>query len=249
MSLESPETISFFIAFMAGFLSFVSPCVLPLVPSYVSYITGLSLGQLTDKSERQHIRWITLQNSLLFILGFTLVFIAFGASATYIGHLLLTYQQLIRKLGGILVVIFGLMIMGVFKIPFLMSYKQYQFKNRPVGAIGTVLVGVVFAAAWTPCVGPILGTILLYASTTHSVTSGIQLLLIYSIGLGLPLLVTSLAINTFLTSFQKIKDYLWIISMISGLFLIAIGIMIFTNSFTLLTAWLTKHGIGWYIGQ
>ena len=249
MSLESPDTVSFLIAFMAGFLSFVSPCVLPLVPSYVSYITGLSLGQLTDKSERRHIRWITLHNSLLFILGFTLIFIAFGASATYIGHLLLTYQQLIRKLGGILIVVFGLMIMGVFKIPFLMSYKQYQFKSRPVGALGTVLVGVVFAVAWTPCVGPILGTILLYASTTHSVTSGIQLLLVYSIGLGLPLLVTSLAINTFLTSFQKIKGYLWVVSMISGLFLITVGIMIYTNSFILLTVWLTKHGIGWYVGQ
>ena len=249
MTLESPQTISLLIAFMAGFLSFVSPCVLPLVPSYVSYITGLSLGQLTDESERRHIRWVTLHNSLLFILGFTLVFIAFGASATYIGHILLTYQQLIRKLGGILVVVLGLSIMGVLKIPFLMSYKQYHFKNRPVGAVGTVLVGVVFAAGWTPCVGPILGTILLYASTTHSVMTGILLLLVYSIGLGLPLLITSLAINTFLTSFQKIKDYLWIVSMVSGLFVITIGIMIFTNSFTLLTAWLTKYGIGWYIGQ
>ena len=234
---------------MAGFLSFVSPCVLPLVPSYVSYITGLSLGELTSQTERRQVQWITFHNSLLFILGFSLVFIAFGASATLIGQMFLTYQQLIRKVGGILIVIFGLLIIGIFKIPFLMSYKQYQFKKRPAGAIGTILVGVVFAAAWTPCVGPILGTILLYAGMTQSVMNGIQLLLVYSIGLGLPLLVTSLAVNMFLVSFQRIKDYLWVVSLVSGLFLIVVGIMIFTNSFILFTVWLSDYGIGWYIGQ
>ncbi len=249
MPLESPQTVSFFIAFMAGFLSFVSPCVLPLVPSYVSYITGLSLGELTSQEESRRVRWITLHNSLLFILGFSLVFIAFGASATFIGQILLGYQVVIRKVGGILIVFFGLMIMGVFKVPFLMSYKQYQFKSKPGGAIGSVLVGIAFAAAWTPCVGPILGTILLYASTTNSVLSGIELLLVYSIGLGLPLLVTSLAVNSFLVSFQKIRNYLWLVSLVSGVFLIVIGIMIFTNSFSLLTAWMSAYGIGWYIGQ
>ena len=249
MNLESTETISFFIAFTAGLLSFASPCVLPLVPSYVSYITGLSLGQLTNEEEGRNVRWVALNNSLLFILGFTLVFIAFGASATYIGNLFLTYQQVLRKVGGLLIIFFGLLIMGVFKIPFLMSYKQYQFKSRPAGAVGTVLVGVAFAAGWTPCVGPILGTILLYAGTTQSIMTGVELLLVYSIGLGLPLLATAMAVNTFLTSFQKIKNYLWVVSLVSGLFLISVGVMIFTNSFTLLTAWLTQNGIGWYIGQ
>jgi cytochrome c-type biogenesis protein len=247
--MEPTQSVSFMIAFTAGFLSFVSPCVLPLVPSYVSYITGLSLGELTSRDESRNIRWVTLQNSLLFILGFSLVFIAFGASATLIGQILLNYQVFIRKAGGILIVVFGLVIMGVFKIPFLMSYKQFQFKKRPAGAVGSVLVGVVFAAAWTPCVGPILGTILLYASTTNSVMSGIQLLTVYSLGLGLPLLVTSLAVNSFLVSFQKIRNYLWLVSLVSGLFLIAVGIMIFTNSFTLLTSWMSSYGIGWYIGQ
>ena len=249
MSLEAPETISIFIAFTAGFLSFVSPCVLPLVPSYVSYITGLSLAELTSESASQRIRRVTLYNSLLFILGFSLVFIAFGASATLIGRSILVNQVLIRKIGGVLIVIFGLGIMGVLKIPFLNTYKQYQWKNRPAGAIGTVLVGVTFAAGWTPCVGPILGTILLYASTTGSIMTGIQLLAVYSLGLGLPLLIISLGVNSFLASFKKISKYMWVVSWVSGGFLIIIGIMIFTNSFTMLTAWLTNHGIGWYIGQ
>jgi cytochrome c-type biogenesis protein len=247
--MESTQTISFFIAFTAGFLSFVSPCVLPLVPSYVSYITGLSLEELTSKAESRRIWWITLKNSLLFILGFSLVFIAFGASATLIGQVLLNHQVALRKIGGILVILFGLVIMDIIKIPFLMSYKQIEIKNRPTGFIGSILIGVAFAAGWTPCVGPILGTILLYASTTQSVTNGIQLLFVYSIGLALPLLITALAVNGFLASFRKIKDYLWMVSWISGIFLIVVGVMIFTNSFMRFAAWLAAHGIGWYVGQ
>jgi cytochrome c-type biogenesis protein len=247
--LETPQTVSYTIAFTAGFLSFVSPCVLPLVPSYVSYITGLSLEQLTDPEGQKQVRWVTIKNSLLFILGFSLVFIAFGASATVIGQGLLVYQGILRKIGGGLVILFGLYLIGVLKIPFLMTYRQYQFQNRPSGALGSVLIGVAFAAGWTPCVGPILGTILLYASTTQSLTAGIKLLSVYSIGLGLPLLITALGVNAFLTTFKKLKDYLWIVSLISGIFLIIVGVMIFTNSLRLLAAWLTRYGIGWSVGQ
>lgn len=247
--LEAPQSVSYTIAFTAGFLSFVSPCVLPLVPSYVSYITGLSLEQLTDPEGRKQVRWVTIKNSLLFILGFSLVFIAFGASATAIGQVLFTYQEILRKIGGILIILFGLYLVGVLKIPALMTYRQYQFQNRPSGALGSVLIGVAFAAGWTPCVGPILGTILLYASTTQSMTDGIMLLSVYSIGLGLPLLVTALGVNAFLTSFKKLKSYLWVVSLISGIFLIVVGVMIFTNSLRILAAWLTRYGIGWSVGQ
>lgn len=247
--LEAPQTVSYSIAFTAGFLSFVSPCVLPLVPSYVSYITGLSLEQLTDPAGQKQVRWVTVKNALLFILGFSIVFIGFGASATVIGQAFLTYQDILRKIGGALVIVFGLYLIGVLKIPFLMTYRQYQFQNRPAGAFGSVLVGVAFAAGWTPCVGPILGTILLYASTTQSLLSGIQLLSVYSIGLGLPLLITALSVNAFLTSFKKLKNYLWVVSLISGIFLIIVGVMIFTNSLRLLAAWLTRYGIGWTVGQ
>lgn len=247
--LEAPLTVSYTIAFTAGFLSFVSPCVLPLVPAYVSYITGLSFEELTNPAGEKHVRWVTLKNSLLFILGFSLVFIAFGASATAIGQALLTYQGVLRKIGGLLIIVFGLYLIGALKIPLLMAYKQYRFQNRPAGAFGSVLIGVTFAAAWTPCVGPILGTILLYASTAQSVMSGVQLLSIYSLGLALPLLVTALSVNAFLTSFRKLKGYLWVVSLISGIFLIFVGLLIFTHSYTLLTAWLTRYGIGWSIGQ
>lgn len=249
MDPGSTQTISFFIAFTAGFLSFVSPCVLPLVPSYVSYITGLSLGELTSLENKREVRKIALKNSLLFILGFSLVFIAFGASASLIGQVFLRNQEFIRKVGGILIIFFGLVILGVFKIPLLMTYKKIEFKKKPAGAIGSVLVGMTFAAAWTPCVGPILGTILLYASTSKSMFDGVFLLGVYSIGLGLPLLATSLAVNSFLISFKKIRNYMWVITGTSGIFLILIGVMVFTNSFSYITAWMSTYGIGWYIGQ
>lgn len=245
--MEPGQSISVGLAFMAGLLSFASPCVLPLVPSYVSYITGLSLEELTGTSGRSAVRWTTIRTSLLFILGFSVVFIAFGASATLIGQMFLTYASEIRIAGGVLVILFGISIMGPIRLPFLNRYKQYQFAQRPGGVAGPILVGVAFAAGWTPCVGPILGSILLYASTRESVASGVQLLSIYSIGLGLPLFLTALGINSFLLSFRRIKDYLWVVSLISGIFLVIVGLMLVTNSLTRLTAWLVQHGIGWSI--
>ena len=243
------QQVSFFIAFLAGFLSFISPCVLPLVPSYLSFITGLSFDQLTGEQDRERIRWKTMKHSLAFIAGFSTVFIAFGASATLIGQFFLSYQGALRKLGGILIVLFGLYILGVFKIKPLMAEHRWHPENKPTGHLGSFLVGIGFAAGWTPCVGPILGTILLYASTTQSVLKGMWLLTFYSIGLGLPLFLTSLGVNSFLAYFKQLRDYLRVITVVSGLFLIVVGIMIFTNSFTLITAFLTQHGIGWYVGQ
>ncbi len=219
---QAPD-ISLFIAFAAGLLSFVSPCVLPLVPSYVTYITGLA--------------------------GFSAVFIAFGASASLVGQLLMTYQEFIRKLGGVLIVVFGLYVMGVLKIKFLMSEMRVHLQRRPAGYVGSVLVGVAFAAGWTPCVGPILGTILLYASTTDSLLTGVKLLASYSLGIALPLFITALAVDSFLNSFKKIRSYMYGISVASGIFLVLVGVMIYTNSLTLLTSELERHGIGWYIGQ
>ncbi|HEY4485585.1 MAG TPA: cytochrome c biogenesis protein CcdA [Nitrospiria bacterium] len=247
--LETAAPISYSLAFMAGFLSFISPCVLPLVPSYVSFITGLSIDELKDPAGARQARWLTLKNSLLFILGFSLVFIAFGASASLVGQTLLAYQAVYRKIGGVLVILFGLYLIGILKLPYLSQYRQFQFQNRPAGAFAPVLIGVAFAAGWTPCVGPILGTIFLYASTTHSMTQGIALLTAYSIGLGLPLLATALSVNTFLSSFKKIKNYLWLVSWISGLFLIFVGVLLFTNSFRMLAGWMTRWGIGWTVGQ
>ena len=241
--------ISLFIAFAAGLLSFVSPCVLPLVPSYVTYITGLTLEELTSETQRARVRGTIILNSLLFIAGFSTVFIAFGASASLAGQLLLTYQDFIRKLGGVLIVVFGLYIMGLLKIKFLMAEKRIHFTSRPAGYAGSFLVGVAFAAGWTPCVGPILGAILAYASLSESMMAGVKLLSAYSMGIALPLFVTALAVDSFLNYFKKIRAYMYGISVVSGVFLVMLGVMIYTNSLTLLTSLLERHHIGWYIGQ
>ncbi|MBI5096566.1 MAG: sulfite exporter TauE/SafE family protein [Nitrospirae bacterium] len=244
--MESAQ-LSIFLTFAAGLLSFVSPCVLPLVPSYVTYITGLTFEDITSNKDRARVRFITIVNSLTFIAGFTCIFVLFGASATYIGKLLLTYQEVIKKIGGILIVLFGLYIMGALKLNFLSSEKKIHLKNKPGGYLGSFVIGMAFAAGWTPCVGPILGSILLYASTTGSVAKGMGLLAVYSLGLGLPLFISALTINTFISTFKVIARYMRWITIISGVFLIIVGVMIFTNSFTILTAWFQQHGIGWSI--
>ena len=248
--LNSLNQVSLFAAFSAGLLSFVSPCVLPLVPSYVSYITGLSLEQLTDVAERQRFRKTIILNSLLFIAGFSTVFIAFGASASFFGQVLYQYQDFIRKLGAVLIIVFGLYLLGVFKLKFLMmEHRLFQFGNRPVGYVGSYLIGTAFAAGWTPCVGPILGAILAYASTTESMTSGVMLLASYSAGLGLPLFITAFSVDSFLNYFKKARGYMGGVSIVSGGCLVVIGGMIYVDSLTLLTSFLERNGIGWYIGQ
>ncbi|MFZ3092053.1 MAG: cytochrome c biogenesis protein CcdA [Nitrospirota bacterium] len=243
--MESGQNISLLLAFSAGLFSFLSPCVLPLVPSYVSYITGLSFEDLTNKTERTDILKTTVFNSLLFILGFSVVFISLGASASYIGKLMVSYQEIIRKVGGVIIIIFGLFIMGILKMNFLQVEKKMHIKSKPAGYIGSFLVGIGFAAGWTPCVGPILGSILLFASTSGSVATGIKLLTIYSIGLALPLFISALAINSFLSYFKKFHKYIRIITIASGLLLVFLGILIYTNSLSLITFYLYKFGIGW----
>jgi cytochrome c-type biogenesis protein len=246
---DSLHQISLFAAFTAGLLSFVSPCVLPLVPSYISYITGLSIDQLSDAAERQRFRKAIIINSLLFIAGFSGVFIAFGASATLIGQVLITYQDHLRRLGGLLIVIFGLYLLGVLNLNFLNTEKRVHFRNRPAGYLGSFLIGVAFAAGWTPCVGPVLGTILLYASTTDALGDGVALLTAYSLGLGLPLFATALGVDRFLAYFKQVRIYLWGVSAVSGVFLVVVGVMIYANSLTLITSFLERYGIGWYVGQ
>jgi cytochrome c-type biogenesis protein len=241
--------ISLIAAFSAGLLSFVSPCVLPLVPSYISYITGLSVEQLTDANERAKFKKAIMVNALLFIGGFSAVFIAFGASASLLGQLLITYQDYLRRLGGVLIVVFGLYLLGILNLNFLKIEHRYQFRNRPAGYLGSFLVGVAFAAGWTPCVGPVLGSILLYASTTDSLLSGVVLLTSYSLGLGLPLFLTALGVDRFLAYFKEVRAYLWGVSTVSGLLLVVVGVMIYANSLTMITSFLERYGIGWYLGQ
>jgi len=248
--MDSISQISLFAAFSAGLLSFISPCVLPLVPSYLSYITGLSVENLAKVEERERFKAAILLNALLFIAGFSTVFIAFGASASLIGQVLYEYQDIIRKVGGILIIIFGLYLLGILKLSFFMTERRLvHFESRPVGYLGSFLIGTAFAAGWTPCVGPVLGTILAYASTTESMSGGVMLLSAYSFGLGLPFFLTAFGMDTFLSYFKSFRTYLGGVSFVSGGLLILVGVMIFTDSVTLFTSFLERNGIGWYIGQ
>ena len=248
--MDSIAQVSLFAAFSAGLLSFISPCVLPLVPSYLSYITGLSVENLAKAEERERFKSAIIFNSLLFIAGFSTVFIAFGASASLIGQVLYEYQDVIRKVGGMLIIVFGLYLLGILKLNFLMTERRLMhFESRPVGYVGSYLIGTAFAAGWTPCVGPVLGTILAYASTTESMSGGVMLLSAYSFGLGLPFFLTAFGMDTFLSYFKSLRTYLGGVSFVSGTLLILVGVMIFTDSVTLFTSFLERNGIGWYIGQ
>jgi cytochrome c-type biogenesis protein len=238
--MSGTQDLSLYIAFAAGLLSFLSPCVLPLVPSYVAFITGLSFEELTHEQPRQKLRRTILAHSFLFILGFSVLFTILGASASLLGQFLAEHRDTIRIVGGILVILFGLFISGVFSLSFLQQEKKFHLHRKPLGYIGSFLVGVTFAAGWTPCVGPILSSILLYASTTDDMRSGILLLFSYSLGLGLPFLVCSLALNTFLAAFQKARRYIGLFTKIGGVLLILVGILLLTNSFVWLNEWLSQ---------
>jgi cytochrome c-type biogenesis protein len=232
--MKQAQEVSVLIAFAAGFLSFVSPCVLPLVPSYITYITGVSFHDLTDQGTRKKVKWTTLIHSCLFILGFSTVFILMGASASYLGQVLSKYQTWIMKIGGILIILLGIhFILQIF--PFLQIEKRFEMKRKPLGYLGSFLVGIVFAAGWTPCIGPILSTILIYASTSQQMTTGIALLASYSLGLGIPFLLASLAFNLFLSTFEKIRRYMRVIIFVSGFFLIGVGILLLTGTFRVVT--------------
>ena len=223
------KDVSFPLAFFAGILSFLSPCVLPLVPSYVSFITGISFEELTADIDRNRIRRVTMIGSCFFILGFSTVFIALGASSSVVGSLLFTYQEWIRVGGGILIILFGLFVAGFLKIDFLTRDKKIHLSGKPVGYVGTFLVGMTFAAGWTPCIGPILGTILLFASTKGSALYGFKLLATYSLGLAVPFFVSSLAMNSFLSHSRKFLRHMRVVMAISGLLLIVFGMMLLTN--------------------
>jgi cytochrome c-type biogenesis protein len=240
-------SISLLIAFAGGFLSFVSPCVLPLLPSYVTFITGLSLDQLTHSEDPARVKRIVLLNSLCFVGGFSTIFVGLGASATYAGQFLMSYQAYLGKVAGVVIVLMGLYVMGVIKASWLMSDKRVHMEGKPKGYTGSYLVGMAFAAGWTPCVGPILGSILLLAGTTEGVGHGMLLLFVYSLGLAVPFMVMSLALNSFLEKFTAFSRYMRWVTIASGILLIIIGLMMFFDMFTIFSAQLVDYGIGWDI--
>lgn len=227
------QEVTYFGAFIAGLLSFLSPCVLPLIPSYITYITGLSFADLQSEHPNHKIRQTAMLHSLAFILGFTLVFVLLGASATYIGSFLNQHAGFLRKAGGVLIVLLGVHVTGLVPIHMLMGEKRITLHRKPAGYVGTFLVGIAFAAGWTPCIGPILAAILMVAATEDSVYQGIVLLLIYSLGLGIPFFLSSLAMHTFIVAFQRFKKYIRLFEIGTGVFLIVVGIVIYFN-------WLTR---------
>jgi len=219
------SVVSFSAVFIAGLLTFLSPCILPLVPAYISYITGVSFDGL-KKAESRLIRKKALVHSLFFVLGFSLIFIALGASATWLGNFLLQYRAVIARVGGALVIIFGLYLMGVFKLRFLDRERKITFKLGKGSKIGAFLLGITFAAAWTPCIGPVLGSILALAATKETVLQGVGLLGVYSLGIAVPFIISALLINTFLSYFALFKKYMPYVRFVCGLLLVIMGFLL-----------------------
>lgn len=221
------EGISLFWAFLAGIISFISPCVLPLIPGYVSFISGVSIDEL-----QQNKTGITeiLIPSATFVLGFSIVFVALGASASVIGSALANYSVIFDRIAGLLIIFFGLVVMGVIRIPWMEQQKGMKMK-RPIGNLSVFVLGMAFAFAWTPCVGPILSSVFLLAAQANTVRAGMLLLFIYSLGLGIPFIATALALNRLINTFNWIKKNYRVISIISGLLLIVMGVLLATNQF------------------
>lgn len=224
--------ISFVIALGAGVLSFLSPCVLPLIPSYIGFLTGMSVDQLEVR------RGTALLHALWFVAGFSLIFLILGATASALGVLFNHYQGWIGRIGGVLLIFFGLYLIGVLRPAFLMRERSFQFNRKPVGYLGSALVGVAFGAAWTPCIGPILGGVLTLAAARATMGEGVALLGAYALGLAIPFVLTAVALDRFLVWFQRFRPYIVWVDRVAGVVLIALGILLVTDRFTLLAGYL-----------
>jgi cytochrome c-type biogenesis protein len=229
---------SLLFALWMGVISFISPCILPLIPSYVSYITGISFDDLVDTSARRKNLRIALIHSLVFVGGFTVVFVLLGATVSMMGQFLIEYLRAIRIGGGILMIVLGLFVMEVVPIPFLQQEAKLHLKSRPAGFIGTFVVGVVFAAGWTPCTGPFLSSVLMQAAQADTMGTGMVYLAFYSLGIGVPFIISAAAISAFLTFFNRLKRHYRAIKVVSGAILIIMGVLLIADKWTLLTSYL-----------
>jgi cytochrome c-type biogenesis protein len=230
--MQGSDSVGLAISFTAGVLSFLSPCVLPLVPSYVGFITGMTLPEVSGR------RRVALTHALLFVAGFSLVFVLLGASATALGRALNYYQIWLQRIGGVLIILFGLLCLGVFKVGMLTQERRLHLERKPLGYLGSALVGMAFGAGWTPCIGPVLGGILGLAATTNDVSRGMQLLAVKTAGLAIPFLIAAVAVESFLDWFQRFRRFLPWVMRFSGILLIVVGVLLVTGEFTRLAGWL-----------
>lgn len=222
------QTVSFPAAFVAGLLSFFSPCVLPLIPAYFTFITGFSIEELTEEYNSE-IRKKVFLSTFLFVLGFSLVFILMGASASYLGGLMYTYKKLIRIIGGILIIILGIHLTGLIRIPGLDFEKRVTLEKKPLHFLGTLIIGMAFGAGWSPCIGPLLGSILIIAGSQETVWQGVVLLGIYSAGLAIPFIIMSIFINFLLIFIKKASKVLKYVNVVAGVVLIVVGLILVSN--------------------
>lgn len=244
--------INLFVAFTAGVLSFLSPCVLPLIPSYLSFVSGVSLEDMRGEvagSGHKDVRARVAGNALAFVLGFSIVFVSLGASASLLGGLFFSYRDVIRIAGGLFILLVGAYLIGVFKVAALERYFQFNLRTKPAGYLGSVLVGLTFAVAWTPCVGPILGAILALAGTAGEVNRGMLLLSAYAAGLAVPFFVSALALNQFFEFSKVIRRFMRPLHVIAGLLLVVVGVLLMTDTMTALNAYALRFTPDWLIEQ
>lgn len=239
--------IGFTAAFAAGLLSFLSPCVLPLVPSYLSFVTGLGMEEL--ESGDAALRRTTLIHSLLFVAGFSSIFLALGASASFLGQILREYQVWIARIGGGIVVLFGLHLLGLTPFRWLQRERRMHLERKPVGYVGSFLVGVTFGAGWTPCIGPILGGILTFAATRQTLGEGVQLLAFYSAGLAVPFLLSAVGFTWFLATFKRLRRHIVWVERASGALLVLVGLLLLSGQFTMLASWAADLTPDWILDR
>lgn len=227
-------------ALFAGLLSFVSPCVLPLVPPYLCYVTGLSLDEVTGSKADRRVRAIVLRSSLAFVLGFTTVFVLLGATASVLGRIVARQQEILSIVAGLVIIVMGLHFLGVFRIGFLQREARVQVANQPAGLAGAYVLGLAFAFGWTPCIGPVLASILWVAGSTDTVGRGAGLLAIYSLGLGIPFMIAAGFAGHFIGGMRRFRRYMPMVEKVMGVFLILTGILFLTGQMTAMSFWLLE---------
>lgn len=232
-------TVPLGVAFVAGLVSFLSPCILPIVPSYVCFVTGLTLDELKD-TDRSDARRRAAAHAALFVLGFSLIFLALGASATLLGGVLRRSLPLLQQVGGVVIVLFGLYMLGLLRIPALMRERRVQLASKPAGNLGSVLVGMAFGAGWTPCIGPVLASLLLFAGSEETMFRGMILLGAYALGLGVPFFASAVALNWFLVASAGVRRWVLPLERAAGTVMVLVGVLLFTGHFAAITAFLAQ---------